>query len=123
MSTRCNVAKSPTTPAPISAEDAAYDAAVAYWNAVYTILVNHAGAREDDRTSFVAYFIRDTTGGLGSEYRFKGSLGFGGKCYMTPLCRARVAYYHEDRTADRDATVAKVTRLIGELVYSRTEQI
>lgn len=119
MTTRRNVAK----PAPtISAEDAAYDAAVAYWDAVYGILVTHAGAREDERTSFVAYFIRDTEGGLGSEYRFRGSLGFGGKCYMTPLGHARVSCYSEDRTPERDATIAKCMDLFGALVYSRTEQ-
>jgi len=44
-------------------------------NAVYDLLVQHAGASEEGRESFVSA----ETSQHCTEYRFGGSLGFGGK--------------------------------------------
>ena len=46
-------------------------------HAVWDILVNHAGAVDDadSRTEFVLHVVQEST----REYRFVGSLGFGGK--------------------------------------------
>jgi hypothetical protein len=77
-----------------------------YWNHVYTLLVLHCGAKDDDghhRGSFVHHFV----GGHGSEYKFGGTLGSGGKCYRK-LGRARVDCYEEDKTPDRSASIDAV---------------
>lgn len=59
-------------------------------NAVYEVLVRHAGAREDGRDEFVFHLARGC-----EEFRFMGSLGFGGKLYVEPR-RWRVGAYPED---------------------------
>ncbi len=46
-----------------------------FFNLVYNILVADGGANERDRPEFVEYCI----GEGGSEYRFMGKFGFGGK--------------------------------------------
>lgn len=50
-------------------------------NAIYDVLVKHAGAREDrdSRQDFVFYMVRDHDFTI--EYCFGGSLGHGGKFY------------------------------------------
>lgn len=51
-------------------------------NAVYDILVAHAGAQEVGRADFV---FQQTSERWPTEYRFGGSLGFGGKFWRLPL--------------------------------------
>lgn len=67
-------------------------------NAVYDILVRYVGAHEQGRQDFVL----SQTHLFVPEYRFTGSLGFGGKVYRTDARgRWRVGMYREDETADR----------------------
>lgn len=74
-------------------------------NAIYDVLVDFAGAREDSREDFVYSQINRFI----SEYRFMGGLGFGGKFWRTDGRRQngswgetwRVSLYREDETIDR----------------------
>lgn len=78
--------------------------ATLYWSKVFDLLVIHCGARNDYEThdAFV-----DAHVGNCREYRFQGSLGFGGKCYSDdPI--PRVGCYSEDRTPHRDSAIATV---------------
>lgn len=74
-------------------------------DAVWSVLCVHAGAFADDRHAFIHHV---TTSGL-SEYRFCGSLGFGGKVWWNPpageTCPLYVNCYREDETPDRLATI------------------
>jgi hypothetical protein len=69
-------------------------------NAVYDVLVQHASADEDGRDDFAVAQMR----GQVDEYRFVGSLGFGGKFWN---CNDRwyVTCYAEDLTAAGQAAV------------------
>ena len=84
-------------------------------NAVYDVLVQHAGARSEDREIFVIL----ETGSWCREYRFQGKLGFGGKFYVDPDTW-RVGCYREDLTADRqqilDVTNAALSGLRASFV-------
>ena len=67
-------------------------------NAVYDLLVKVGGAYEGDRSSFVYHHSKELVGiTSSSEWRFQGSLGFGGKFY-TDHDRWRVGCYREDDT-------------------------
>lgn len=77
---------------------------------LYTLLVRHAGALESERADFLLYFTPER---LTGEWRFRGSLGFGGKVYLE-RGRARVGYDPRDRTAEREAARQKVNELIRE---------
>lgn len=68
-------------------------------NAVYDVLVEHAGASEADRADFALYVSCGVT-----EYRFQGGLGFGGK-FWTSGGRWYVTCYREDLTADRQRAI------------------
>ncbi len=71
-------------------------------DAIWTLLVAKAGAREDDRQQFVGYIV--TPARFGHEYRFGGLLGTGGKIYSySPRPGFYLACYPEDRTAERTA--------------------
>lgn len=48
------------------------------------------------------------------EWRFQGSLGFGGKLYLS-LGRLHVSCYPEYRTPERDALIERVNRRLEEL--------
>lgn len=68
----------------------------------YSILVEHAGAIEsnDERADFIYSVSRPDL--LTTEYRFGGSLGFGGKFRIPSDGRAPfVNCYPEDRTPER----------------------
>ncbi|WP_045740776.1 hypothetical protein [Actinoplanes rectilineatus] len=88
-------------------------------NAIYDILTQHAGAHEDGRSNFVTA----QTGNGPAEYRFQGSLGFGGKFWRTTGMRRtdrnlswRVTCYEEDRTPDRDVAVEATNRALAGLL-------
>lgn len=67
-------------------------------NAVFDILVNTRCVGEHQREDFVLNHTHDFI----SEYRFVGSLGFGGKIYRTDARQAwRVSMYREDETPER----------------------
>lgn len=60
-------------------------------DAIYTALVAHAGASEDDRR----FFVEAQTDDYHYEYRFIGGLGFGGKFWRNDG-RWYVSAYPED---------------------------
>lgn len=74
---------------------------------VYDILVRCAGAREDDRDAFVFHL----TDGC-KEWRFQGSLGFGGKLYVEPR-RWRVGCYREDLTPERAEVIQRTNAVLA----------
>jgi hypothetical protein len=76
-------------------------------DAVYDILVEECGATESWRTYFRTSWMEHSSDypDYPFEYRFSGSLGFGGKFYDSGGCWY-VAYYPEDKTAEREAMVA-----------------
>ena len=61
---------------------------------IWDLLVSLCGAREAERYDFIASIRYH---GL-TEYRFQGTLGFGGKVYRKPL---RVSCYPEDENPVR----------------------
>ncbi len=83
-------------------------------DAIWTLLVNEAGATEDDRPAFVGYLMEPNQ--FGHEYRFMGSLGTGGKLYTySPRPGAYVGCYPEHRTPERSAIIAAVNLRLDEL--------
>ena len=82
-------------------------------NAVWDVLVAEVGANERDRDSFVHYLV--TPDSLSSwEYRFIGTLGFGGKLHWNGRTAPRVSCYPEDRTEGRDARIRVVNDMLTE---------
>jgi hypothetical protein len=81
----------------------------------YDILVDQAGApgRAETRASFVSHF---TTHRGALEWRFMGSLGFGGKFWRNDG-RYYITCYREDETKKRKAVIDKVNRLLDALPY------
>lgn len=82
---------------------------------VLLILRDEVGAPDDPDTTwgFLSY-MTTPRGGLEThsrEWRFQGSLGFGGKLYVNSG-RVYVGYYPEDRTAERDAAVERANARI-----------
>lgn len=80
---------------------------------VYDVLVKHCGARdgEYDRADFM-HAHRDGAEYPCREYRFIGSLGFGGKFwsdYMTVSC------YREDETTERLAAIESANIALAEM--------
>lgn len=84
---------------------------------IYDLLVLHAGAEEDGRGSFVRYFLSETRSG--GEWRFVGTLGFGGKFYRNSG-GDYVSCYREDLTPERDEVINRVNEAIARLISSTT---
>lgn len=63
---------------------------------MYEIAVQHCGAPP----SYADTFVRYATGSPSGEYRFQGSLGFGGKLYFD-ADGWRISCYPEDETPTR----------------------
>jgi hypothetical protein len=73
-------------------------------DAIWTMLVEKAGAREDQRWEFVGYIMEVNR--FGHEFRFMGTLGSGGKLYsFSPREGFYVSCYPEDRTPERTAVI------------------
>lgn len=76
-------------------------------NAIYDILVRECGAAEGrdwsypSRAHFVFMLTRERPT---DEYRFQGSLGFGGKFYPRDM---RVSCYREDETPEREEMIRR----------------
>jgi len=83
-----------------------------FYGAVYDILVEHGGAGEWQRDSFVREFLGDDPT---HEWRFQGHLGFGGKFWRNDG-RIYVSCYPEDRTPKLGKLVEKLNGLLNELV-------
>lgn len=79
-----------------------------FFERCYTILVEHAGALASGQANFVFHWTKDPSF---REWRFCGSLGFGGKFYFDGV-EVRIGCYSEDRTPVRDALVAKTNELL-----------
>lgn len=82
-------------------------------NAIWDVLVQHAGAMEDRRTDFVeTQTMRDAP----IEYRFQGGLGFGGKFWNDRTGR-RVSAYREDVAArpERQQMIDTTNSALAEL--------
>jgi hypothetical protein len=74
---------------------------------VYDVLVAECQAMEASRTDFVSNFTAKIARTANTrEYRFGGSLGFGGKFYFTPR-KWYVACYPEDETSERIAAIER----------------
>lgn len=71
-----------------------------FYEAVWDLLVEHVGAHNDsdDKEAFVRAFTRIDH--PASEWRFQGTLGFGGKFYRSNE-EFWVACYPEDRTPEK----------------------
>lgn len=86
-------------------------------HAIYDMLVTEASAAADadSRFQFVAYVSERRTFAAGTrEYRFSGSLGFGGKFYVSGG-RAYVSCYPEDQTPERLETIKRCNTAINAL--------
>lgn len=85
----------------------------AFYGRCWDILVEHAGAHEDDRglnrDQFVFHMMEDDDFGGCSEYRFCGVFGFGGKFRRNGNKNntVYVDYYPENRTKKLDKVEAK----------------
>lgn len=78
-------------------------------NAVWDILVNRAGALENERIDFVLYATeREDV----PEYRFRGLLGFGGKVYLRGN-GWKVYYYSEDCNDERQMIMERTNRALA----------
>ena len=69
-------------------------------NKIYDIMVLDGGANPSNRESFVRYVTTEEH----IEWRFCGSLGFGGK-FNVGSGRIYVSCYTEDETPERRATI------------------
>lgn len=91
-----------------------------FYGKCWDILVEHAGAYNDNRgynrAAFVQSMLDEGYGGC-QEYRFDGTLGFGGKFRRNGNrnYRVHVTCYPEDETEKSRATIAKVNKLLAEL--------
>jgi hypothetical protein len=83
-------------------------------SAIWDLLIREAGASEHQRLEF----LQLATSGL-TEFRFQGTLGFGGKFYGT-RDKWRIACYREDETPERLAVIKVVN---GELEIMRLFRI
>lgn len=79
-------------------------------NAIYDVLVAEVGAAESDRGAFVHHQTKHEEC---VEWRFCGSLGFGGKFWRNGLWY--VNCYSEDRTPERDKAMGKANALLAAL--------
>lgn len=82
------------------------------FEAAYSILVEHAGAREIWRRDFVSYFTIHPRQPY--EWRFQGTLGFGGKFWLRQDGFA-VTCYSEDLTPERDLVIRRVNEALEPL--------
>jgi hypothetical protein len=74
---------------------------------VWDILMREAGAHETDRAQFLFHWPECR------EFRFCGSLGFGGKVWAGDFGNPhRIDCYREDETPERLATIARVNALL-----------
>ena len=86
---------------------------------VYDVLVQECQAPEGQRAAFVYHATsQDSNEWAGWEWRFQGSLGFGGKYYHQHSGRQWVSCYPEDETPERNEAIqradARLEALLGE---------
>lgn len=83
-----------------------------FYRKVYKILVNHGGAQKDMTRDFIAHALEEKH--PLTEWRFSGTLGFGGK-FWRQNGRVYVTCYPEDRTPAREAAIEKMNKLLKEV--------
>jgi hypothetical protein len=88
------------------------DANRQFWNSIYDILHNQLEASEGYRRSFVESHLERPMSGV-SEWRFGGTLGFGGKFWVNDG-RMYVQCYREDETPRRLADIETANAAIQE---------
>lgn len=81
---------------------------------IWSVLVDLAGAHEDERDAFVRYLT--TPNEHGHEWRFIGRMGFGGKLHYNDFRGAQIDCYPEDRSEERDAIANAVNERLQERV-------
>lgn len=83
-----------------------------FWNKVYDVLVEECQAWDGghDRANFIGQQIREAPG----EWRFCGSLGFGGKFWRNDD-RLYVNCYWEDETPSRRLSIDAANTRLAEL--------
>lgn len=78
---------------------------------IYDVLIVCCGAPQHLHDDCVQWMI---DGAPAREFRFQGSLGFGGKLYITRQ-RWRVSCYSEDETPERLAAIERANKRLAEL--------
>ncbi len=86
--------------------------------AIWRVLVDHAGANDFGRENF----LHTQTADVRTEYRFVGSLGFGGKfrrnrVWIGDVCSESwtVDCYREDLTPERQAVIDTTNAALADL--------
>lgn len=76
---------------------------------IYDILVKFAGAPDiqSTRAQFESFFVDAHENKKGGEFRFQGTLGFGGKFFIDSE-KMWVACYKEDATLRRSRIIRKI---------------
>jgi hypothetical protein len=90
----------------------------------FTILVRHAGARDDNRNRATFIHHVSNSSDPAQEYRFGGSLGFGGK-FRNNGNNGNVPYvdcYREDETPGRSAAIIATNCALAELFWLKVEE-
>ena len=84
---------------------------------IYDILVIHAGAREEkyEENQFVQCAL-EWGFNDGFEYRFQGSLGFGGKIWLPVNGEPYVTCYQEDETLERRWVMEKTNKELKKIL-------
>lgn len=84
---------------------------------VYDVLVKYAGAKDDeyDKKTFVQAAV-DWDYKYSFEYRFIGSLGFGGKIRLPLFRYPHVTCYPEDETPERRSAIEKTNAELKRLI-------
>lgn len=86
-------------------------------NAIYDVLVEHAGEIEDEWSRET--FVHAQTSRHCHEYRFMGALGFGGKFWREDFQRQwRVNCYAENENERTRKIIAETNKALDE-VYAR----
>lgn len=87
------------------------------------VLVPIAGTNPhpDRREGFILDYIE--TKYPATEWRFQGSLGFGGKFWMQDNLKCSVSCYREDETPEREKTIAKANLALSALVADFKEEV
>ncbi len=89
--------------------------------AIYEILIRTCGAY-DAADAYLQFIVAaDRFSALHSfEYRFQGSLGFGGKVWLYNGDYPYVNCYREDQTPERKKAIAQADQALRELIQKGT---
>lgn len=96
-------------------------------NAIFDKLIEQCGAIEHSRQQFVYYFCEicqdyvHKAYSIHGEFRFGGSLGFGGKIYFNS-CQCYVSNYPEDSTSETIEITKKATIEVNQIFQEFLKQ-